>query len=74
MKFSINSQTHEIHECQSKRKGDWIVYTCKHCPDYRREFNWKTGEMKIEAAENALTLHQGTHVPVGLEGNFSSSN
>lgn len=62
------------HHCQSRRKGDWLIFTCPKCPDYERHFNWKTGEMKSFVADENKIPHTGTFLPIGLENDYSTCN
>lgn len=59
------------HECASKKIGDWIIYTCPHCPDYQRKQNIKTDEMKVRCDKNNHNLHSGSYVKPGLEGLYN---
>jgi hypothetical protein len=43
IKFNHSSDA-EVHECESHRKGDWIIFRCPLCPDYERRMNWRTGD------------------------------
>ena len=59
MRLKMESADPDAHECQSHRKGDWIVYTCAHCPDYERRYHLKTGQMKVKPAADPTILHRG---------------
>ena len=54
------------HRCESKREGDWIVFTCKQCPDYERRYNYKTGVMKVRSGSEDIN-HIGHFVPEYLQ-------
>ena len=36
-----------IHYCESQREGEWIVHTCKDCPEYERKVHYLTGQVKL---------------------------
>lgn len=55
-----------VHQCDSYRKGDWIVFRCPSCHDYERKINWKTGEVSVKNSREHV-LHEGKHVPFGLD-------
>lgn len=63
---------YEKHECNSKREGDWIVFSCKEC-EYERRYNWKTREVKV-TGENIMVLHKGMHAPTGLNPQLMNVN
>ncbi len=50
----------ETHACQSRRDGDWIVFTCPHC-DYELWDNWRSDELKIFNAKQHIN-HRGSHL------------
>jgi hypothetical protein len=45
MNKAVFRDNFERHQCEAKRKEDWLIFTCPQC-DYIRKMNWKTGEMK----------------------------
>lgn len=53
------------HQCESRRDGDWIIFSCSQC-DYVRKINYKTNKMEVTGG-NATTSHSGFHIPVGLQ-------
>lgn len=53
------------HQCDSYRKGDWIVFKCPQCHDYERKVNWKTGEVRVK--NSTEVLHSGKYLPHNLE-------
>jgi hypothetical protein len=54
------------HTCQSRREGEWIIWTCRQCESYERRLNLRTGAMWSHA-EDEETLHTGIHLPVGVD-------
>lgn len=68
--FSDPEQTY--HYCESRREGDWIIYTCKDCKDFERRYNWRTGEYKSKPASGSYIMHQGSYAPPALEGSALS--
>ncbi len=56
----------ETHTCDSRREGDWIIFTCKSCPDYERRYNYKTREMRVKNS-TSHTHHVGHFVPKYLQ-------
>lgn len=51
-----------MHNCDSYRNGDWIIFYCNKCKDYERRINWKTGKMIVKN-DNFDILHIGLYVP-----------
>jgi hypothetical protein len=51
------------HKCTSTVEGDWIVFRCRHCPDYERRVNSRTGASRASNVR-ADVRHSGYHVPV----------
>ncbi len=47
----FNGLPQNIHQCSSRRDGDWIIWNCPHCPGYERKFNWMTGEMRVRKGD-----------------------
>ncbi len=69
--FNIPQTDAKIHQCQSHKEGDDIVFTCPDCPGYERRMNLRTNKMTVVNAREDI-LHTGTHVsPIlkGLNGN-----
>lgn len=52
----------ETHKCESRREGDWIIFTCRECSDYERRYNWRTGSMKV-TDPNPKINHNGEYAP-----------
>jgi len=67
IRFELNDVEGEFHTCESHREGDWLVFTCPHCPDYENRFNLQTGERRSQPIPDPTIFHQGTHIPVGME-------
>ena len=65
--FEIDGHPQSMHTCEGKREGDWIVFTCPHCPEYENRINFRTKERKGRPAADPDVLHNGTFVPTGLE-------
>lgn len=65
-----NNKRAAVHSCESRREGDWIIYTCPQCPDYERRHHLGKGEMIVEPARDPSILHQGglQHVTPELLG------
>jgi hypothetical protein len=72
IKFNHSSDT-EVHECESHRKGDWIIFRCPLCPDYERRMNWRTGEMNVKN-NTADINHTGSYFPYEYLGAFVNVN
>ena len=52
----------ELHTCESRRTGDWIVFTCPKC-DYELRDNVRTGELTVSNSK-ADVYHSGIHHPI----------
>jgi hypothetical protein len=39
------------HECDTRYEGEWIIWTCPRCPQYCRQYNPTTGEMRVYGAD-----------------------
>jgi len=76
MKIELNNSSKDdaVHQCNSKREGDWLIFTCPACPTYERRLNVQTQEMRIKEGKDPFLRHTGSFVPVGLEGNYSTLN
>ncbi len=61
----------EQHKCTAREKGDWIIYECPLCKDYKRAFNRKTGKMKSRGTRDNPYLHNGMWTKVGLDVPFN---
>lgn len=72
IKFNHSSDA-EVHECESYREGDWIIFRCPLCRDYERRMNWRTGEMKVENSTENIT-HSGQYYPPELISAFLNVN
>lgn len=66
IRFELN-QEKEYHTCESRREGDWIIFTCSHCPEYENRINFKTEQRISHPTANTNVFHQGVFVPVGIE-------
>ena len=62
VKTQINT---EKHACQSRLEGNWIIWTCPHCPDYERKLNWRTGETKSKKSPSHPE-HYGMNLTHGI--------
>ncbi len=62
----------ERHECESRRKGDLIIFKCPQC-NYERHMNIQTGEMYVKEG-NMTALHSGMHWPIGVQPDRLSLN
>lgn len=69
-KLKLGKQTANKHKCEGKKSGDWIVFTCPHCPDFERKIHTKTGEMKTKSNPNNNYKHNGSYIPNMLVGGF----
>lgn len=56
---------HSTHTCDSRREGEWVIWTCAECESYERHMNLRTGEMWSQANHPEI-LHTGLHLPVGV--------
>lgn len=74
IRFELNDQEREFHTCESRREGNWLVFTCPQCIEYETRFNIQTGERISHPIADPTIFHQGTHIPVGLEGEHVHSN
>lgn len=61
------------HECDVKREGDWMVFTCPKCPEYERRINGRTHEMSVKKSY-ALVNHSGTYDPFVHPADLESLN
>lgn len=66
LRFELN-QEGEVHTCESRREGDWIIFTCPNCPEYESRINFKTEERISQPIEDPFIFHEGSFVPTGLE-------
>ncbi|MBK6621531.1 MAG: hypothetical protein IPG32_11880 [Saprospirales bacterium] len=64
----------EMHKCESKREGDWIVFTCPICLEYESRLNFKTKERISRPVNDPSIFHNGTFVPPGLDVEGSKPN
>lgn len=67
IQFKNDDPEREYHTCQSRREGDWIVFTCSQCNEYEQRINFKTQERISRPVDDPTIFHQGSFVPVGLE-------
>ncbi|MEL6256484.1 MAG: hypothetical protein AAFR87_31060, partial [Bacteroidota bacterium] len=68
----ISPTTH--HVCNSRREGDWIIFTCPKCPRYIRKYNWKTRKMIVKGDDDLSIRHMGTHLPFGVSQDLTTQN
>lgn len=71
--YYFRSEGLERHVCTSKKKGDWIFFSCSEC-DYLRKMNPFTNEIKLLNPGDENALHQGMHAPVGLQAEKLNPN
>ncbi len=73
LQFEKHPEEAAYHACESRREGQWLIFTCPKCPHYERRFNYHTGEMQVlEAAPDPAIRHVGTYSPPALEqGQFN---
>lgn len=57
-----NNSDESNHVCSSHRDGDWIIFTCGHCPSYERRVNWRTGDVSTKGGVQHIK-HSGQHFP-----------
>lgn len=64
----------ERHPCQSRKEGDWFIYSCPQC-GYERKVNYKTSKTKIiNEGESPLAMHFGTSRATGsVPGTYHSN-
>jgi hypothetical protein len=62
----------DAHECELEIKGNWIVFTCPLCPNYRRKMHMKTGEIVNENTGKVEANHSGVYISQ-LVQDFNSS-
>jgi hypothetical protein len=62
----------DAHECTQQIQGDWVVFTCPLCPDYRRKMHRETGEFVDETTGIVEALHSGVYVSQFVQ-DFNSS-
>lgn len=62
------------HSCETKREGDWAVFSCPLCPGFERRMNLRTGVVSVREGGDPYVLHEGIFVPVGLENTHSLPN
>lgn len=67
IQFQNDDPERAYHTCESRREGDWIIFTCPHCSEYENRFNIRTEERISHPAYDSSIFHQGSFVPVGLE-------
>lgn len=75
--FRINDESPR-HQCDARRDGDWVIFTCPQCDGYERKLNLHNGKMTARPGEDPLVLHEGVFVPADLTtelgGGFSAPN
>lgn len=65
----------EVHACESRQEGDWIIYTCPKCPNYKRRVNIVTREVILTNDDISFyVFHQGNFVPEPLKEFDSMQN
>jgi len=57
----------EMHPCECRREGDWIVFTCPLCREYENRLNLKTKERISRPVSDPYVFHSGTFVAPGLD-------
>jgi hypothetical protein len=72
--IEFNSSEDGKHKCSSKREGDWVVYSCPHCPDFQKRINLKTGEMESESDDTNYYLHSGSYTKPGIDAGHYNPN
>ncbi|MEL6845823.1 MAG: hypothetical protein AAFP02_21665, partial [Bacteroidota bacterium] len=65
IEFDSSADPQFTHRCQSKRQGDWLIFSCPKCPGFERRLNWKTGETKVTEGPDPQVRHRGSFIPVG---------
>jgi hypothetical protein len=53
------------HKAQGRLEGQWIIFTCEHCPSWERRYDWQTGEMTFSKGTAILRgiQHHGSFFP-----------
>jgi hypothetical protein len=46
-----------VHQCQSRKEGEWTIYTCKQCPGYERKIHRNTGRVQVKGGNNFSVDH-----------------
>lgn len=65
--IKMDNSNQEKHECDSRKEGNWIIYTCCNpdC-DYDRRFNVITRKMEFHGTYSEI-IHQGKYQPIGVQ-------
>lgn len=58
----VSHQPSEKHQCEGRREGDWVIYTCCEC-DYQLRNNLVTGETRTSNAKPDVS-HSGWYTPL----------
>lgn len=66
------SETH--HECESRREGDWLIFSCPHCPDYQRKYHLVSGEMQVRPGQDPTIQHHGSLVAPAYQAEIKQPN
>lgn len=74
MQLHFSSGSPDSHACESRREGDWIVFTCPQCEEFERRINFETGEQHTTPSANPYILHQGSFMPAGFEADHLGAN
>ncbi|MCB9283595.1 MAG: hypothetical protein H6563_05920 [Lewinellaceae bacterium] len=74
IQFSNQDEEREMHVCESRREGEWIIFTCPHCEEYENRINLQTKERKCRKAKDPFIFHRGSFLPPSLEIEGSTPN
>ena len=73
IRFNINDGQRR-HQCATHREGEWVVFTCKRCPDFERRLHLPSGNIKTQTGDDPWVLHEGNYLPVGFDADVTSAN
>jgi len=62
----------DAHQCKQEIQGDWVIFTCPLCPNYRRKMHRETGEIVNENTGKVEANHSGVYVSAIVQ-DFNSS-
>ncbi len=72
--FDASDPNIEVHQCESFRNGDWIIFRCSHMDcGYELRENWRTGECTTHN-ETRHVHHQGNYFPMEYKEAFENVN
>ena len=74
IEINLTNSDDDRHECESTREGDWIIFTCPHCPGYERRMNLRTRDMTVNDPTDGSYSHSGRYFSHDYDHAFTYQN